>query len=118
MFFIFVKRINTGPAWLPIVGNFVEFRRRLCIFGYHHLAWESFSRELGDVVGLKMGRNLVVTVFGPDAVKEVLTREEFDGRPDGYFFRLRTFGKRLGTLITNYTLPIFLLLSAHKIPNK
>lgn len=47
-------------------------------------------------MGLRLGRNLVVTVSGVDAVKEVLTRDEFDGRPDGFFFRLRTFGKRLG----------------------
>lgn len=38
----------------------------------------------------------MVTVSGAAAVREVLTRDEFDGRPDGFFFRLRTFGKRLG----------------------
>lgn len=47
-------------------------------------------------MGLKLGRNKVVCVFGAEAVKEILNREEFDGRPDGFFFRMRTFGKRLG----------------------
>lgn len=42
------------------------------------------------------GTHYIVTVAGSEAVKEVLSREEFDGRPDGFFFRLRTFGKRLG----------------------
>ncbi|KAH1010291.1 hypothetical protein HUJ05_004608 [Dendroctonus ponderosae] len=50
---------------------------------------------------LKGSRSLVVTVSGPAAIKEVLTRAEFDGRPDGFFFRLRTFGKRLGIVFSD-----------------
>lgn len=97
-YFIFLI-VEIGPPWLPIVGNLLEFRRKLSFIGYHHLVWKEFSEEYGKVVGLKMGRNLVVAVFGAEAVKEILTREEFDGRPDGFFFRLRTFGKRLGKCI-------------------
>lgn len=87
-----------GPKWLPICGNFTQYKKKLKLLGYHHLVWQELSEVYGDIVGLKMGRNLVVTVFGAEGVKEVLTREDFDGRPDGYFFRLRTFGKRLGKL--------------------
>lgn len=86
----------TGPKWLPLVGNFPYFRKRLSILGYHHLVWAELTEIFGNVVGLKMGRNLVCTVSGSEAINEVLTRSEFDGRPDGYFFRMRTFGKRLG----------------------
>ncbi|XP_063920154.1 methyl farnesoate epoxidase-like isoform X2 [Zophobas morio] len=95
------KEYPPGPSWVPIVGNFLDFRKRLATIGYHHLVWKEFSEEYGSVVGLKMGRNFVVTVFGADAVKEILTREEFDGRPDGFFFRLRTFGKRLGIVFSD-----------------
>lgn len=63
------------------------------------MVWQELSEVYGNVVGLKLGRVLVVTTFGPEAVKEVLSREEFNGRPDGFFFRLRTFGKRLGNTI-------------------
>lgn len=36
-----------------------------------------------------------------EAIKEVYTREELNGRPDGFFFRVRTFEKRLGVVFTD-----------------
>lgn len=89
-------KLHSGPSWVPLIGNFSYYRRRHSSLGYHHLVWAELVEKYGPVVGLKMGRNLVVTVSGAEAVKEVLSRDEFDGRPDGFFFRLRTFGKRLG----------------------
>jgi methyl farnesoate epoxidase/farnesoate epoxidase len=64
--------------------------------GYHHLVYANLSTKYGPVAGLRLGRDRIVIVSGYDAVRDVLLREEFDGRPDGFFFRLRTFGKRLG----------------------
>lgn len=72
-------------------------------FGYIHLVWQNLHEQYGNVVGLRLGRNLVVTAFGPRAIQEVFTREEFNGRPDGFFFRMRTFGKRLGKEIIKNT---------------
>ncbi|KAB0792145.1 hypothetical protein PPYR_14104 [Photinus pyralis] len=95
------KGYPPGPKWWPIVGNYLQFRRRLTVLGYHHLVHEEFSRTYGPVVCFKMGRNIVVTVSGVEAIREVLTRDEFDGRPDGFFFRLRTFGKRLGIVFSD-----------------
>ncbi|KAI7815650.1 cytochrome p450 [Rhyzopertha dominica] len=90
-----------GPRWLPFFGNFIYFRRRLRSLGYNHLVWQELSEKYGNLVGLRLGRDLVVTAFGATAVKEILTREEFNGRPDGFFFRLRTFGKRLGIVFSD-----------------
>lgn len=81
---------------MPVVGNLWYFKKALKSCGYIHLVWQELHESYGNVVGLRIGRDLIVTVFGPDAVREVLTREELNGRPDGYFFRMRTFGKRLG----------------------
>lgn len=46
------------------------------------------------IIGLKLGTELVVVVQTYRLVKEIHMREEFDGRPDNFFFRLRTMGTR------------------------
>ena len=83
---------------MPVVGNYFWFRQQKLSLGYYHLVWASLSTKYGPVVGLRLGRDCVVTVSGYDAIRDVLLRDEFDGRPDGFFFRLRTFGKRLGNV--------------------
>lgn len=95
------KNFPNGPSWLPVIGNLNIYKKLLGSLGFHHLVWCELSKKYGNVVGLKLGRNIVVCVLGPDAIKEVMTREEFDGRPDGYLFRLRTFGKRLGIVFSD-----------------
>lgn len=95
-FFLQLKYSILGPQWLPVVGNLWYFKKALKSCGYIHLVWQELHETYGNVVGLRLGRDLVVTAFGPEAVREVLTRDELNGRPDGYFFRMRTFGKRLG----------------------
>lgn len=47
-----------------------------------------------------MGKDKIVIVSGRDAIKEFYTNSAFDGRPDGIFFQVRTFGKKLGVVFT------------------
>ncbi|KAG8313366.1 hypothetical protein J6590_001833 [Homalodisca vitripennis] len=90
-----------GPKWLPLFGSFWAFYFLLRQFKYTHLAWTRLSAKYGPLVGLRLGRDYIVLVSGQPLVREVLTREEFEGRPDGFLFRLRAFGKRLGVVFTD-----------------
>jgi methyl farnesoate epoxidase/farnesoate epoxidase len=78
------------------VGSYLWFRQQKKKLGYHHLVWDSLCAKYGPVVGARLGRTHVVVVSGYDAARDILLRDEFEGRPDGFFFRLRTFGKQLG----------------------
>ncbi|KAJ1525347.1 hypothetical protein ONE63_010165 [Megalurothrips usitatus] len=89
-----------GPAWLPVVGTYPQLRRLLAEHGYMHEVFRALARRYGPVVGLRLGRDRVVVVSGAAAVRAVLTHADFDGRPDGFFFRLRCFGQRLGIVFT------------------
>lgn len=100
---------GTGPLWLPIVGNiflFYSLRRKLS--GLSHLVWEELAKRYGPIFGVRMGRDVIVVVSGIELVREVLTREEFEGRPDGFLFRLRAFGKRLGKCFVYRIINLFL----------
>ncbi|KAL1456966.1 hypothetical protein WDU94_001646, partial [Cyamophila willieti] len=88
----------TGPLWLPVLGGYLQFSRLLSKFKYHYLVANHYARIYGRVVGLRLGRDRIIVVSGFKTCKEVLMREEFDGRPNGYFFTLRALGRRLGSL--------------------
>jgi len=83
--------------WWPFVGNSYQLSNLEYAKGGQYLAFEELrKRYKSDVIGLKFGNQLVVIVFGDVLVNEIFHREEFQGRPDTFFLRLRTLGKRLG----------------------
>jgi methyl farnesoate epoxidase/farnesoate epoxidase len=63
--------------------------------------WHNLTKLYGSVVGLKFFHKYLVIVSSRDAIREVYTRDELNGRPDGFFFRVRTFEKRLGIVFTD-----------------
>ncbi|XP_059612681.1 uncharacterized protein LOC132259145 [Phlebotomus argentipes] len=90
-----------GPPWLPIVGNFPLLFRLKKSLSHHHMIWQHLSVQYGSVVGLRLGRDRVIVVSGCEAIREFYNRAEFDGRPDGFFFRVRSFDQRLGLVFTD-----------------
>ncbi|XP_014285899.1 probable cytochrome P450 303a1 [Halyomorpha halys] len=91
-----------GPTWWPIVGSaLVVAQLRKKLGGYLYLASAHLAEEYGPVVGLRVGKDRQVICFGYEAIKEMLTKEEFDGRPQGPFYETRTWGTRKGLLLTD-----------------
>ena len=73
--------------------------------GQHHALQALAQKYKTDVLGLKLGNEHVVTVFSYPFVREVLTNDVYDGRPDNFFLKLRCLGKKNGGFIcTNVTL--------------
>nr|UOW66142.1 cytochrome P450 305A1 [Rhopalosiphum padi] len=96
------KNYPPGPKWIPFVGNTYQLAKLSSIKGGQYLAFEELrQRYNSDIIGLKLGREYVVIVFGNDLLSETLHRDEFQGRPDNFFMRLRTLGKRRGITMTD-----------------
>ena len=55
-------------------------------------AWKEQYKS--NVIGLKLGNELVVVALTYPIIHEVHTNGAFDGRPDNFFLRLRTMGSR------------------------
>lgn len=87
----------TGPAWIPLLGCFLKFGWLRSKYGYVHLVLQELAQTYGPVLGLKLGNQKVVVISTYDLVKKALLQDEFNSRPDGFFFRLRSLGKRKGT---------------------
>lgn len=92
----FLFRLFAGPQWLPVIGAIPLIRKLHDHFKFYHLVWYYLYRKYGSVVGLRAANQRLVIVSGRRAIKEFYAMEEFNGRPDGFFYQIRTFGKRLG----------------------
>lgn len=79
------------------MGNTYQLAKLASAKKGQYMALEELrKRYKSDIIGLKLGREYVVVVFGNDVLKDVFHRDEFQGRPDNFFMRLRTMGKRRG----------------------
>ncbi len=88
-----------GPSRWPIVGNTFLIKKLSKELGGQYVALLRLSEKYKtNILGLKLGSDQYVVVFGRQLVQQVFTREEFQGRPDGFFIRLRTMGQRRGWL--------------------
>lgn len=89
----------SGPPSLPVYGAYWLLLAKV----YQNLAAASikFSEEYKTkVLGMMIGAVPVIIANDSKLVKEVLNREEFDGRMDIILGRLRSFWKKLGKLFT------------------
>lgn len=90
-----------GPKWLPLVGSIVDVHKLRSIYGFFHLIWYHFYKTYGSIVGIRIGRTPLVIVSGRDAVREFYNMDSMIGRPNGFFYRIRSFNKRLGVVFND-----------------
>ncbi|XP_065360010.1 probable cytochrome P450 305a1 [Calliphora vicina] len=91
-----------GPDFIPWVGNTIQLRKEAVAAGGQHKAFENWSKRYNsNILGLKLGRELVVVALSYPLVKDVHLQEVFEGRPDTFFLRLRTMGTRKGITCTD-----------------
>lgn len=85
-----------GPRWLPIVGNTWSLRSSIEKYGSQMAVFQAWQLKYkSNVLGLKLGKELVVVALTHSIIDEVHNSDVFDGRPDNFFIRLRSFGSRL-----------------------
>ncbi|KAF7271345.1 hypothetical protein GWI33_015772 [Rhynchophorus ferrugineus] len=86
-----------GPPWLPFLGSLFQLRSLSKKAGGQHVALMQLTKKYAsDVIGLKLGSEYVIAVCSYASVRKILTSEEYEGRPDNFFFRLRSMGTRKG----------------------
>lgn len=96
------KNFPPGPFWLPVFGSILyiaKTHRKLKYFT--HLCAKLGAEYDAPLIGLKFGKDLVVVVNSAKTLKEFLSSDDLIGRPDGEFYRSRTWGERLGVLLTD-----------------
>ncbi|OAD53438.1 hypothetical protein WN48_09994 [Eufriesea mexicana] len=98
--------VTIRPKWLPLIGCIFAFRRLKLKHKYAFLAFQELTKTYGPILGLKLGNQKVVVISTHDLVKKVLLQDEFNGRPDGFFFKVRAFGKKKGQSIMEKHLTI------------
>lgn len=71
------------------------------IYGFFHLTWYHFYKIFGPIVGIRIGHIRLVIVSGRDAVREFFNIDAMNGRPGGFFYRVRSFNKQLGIVFND-----------------
>nr|CAD7262268.1 unnamed protein product [Timema shepardi] len=85
-----------GPPCFPFIGSLLSMPTHDI-----HLSMMTWQHTYGSLTGFMMGGQPMVAVCEPKAVQEVLRREEFQGRPDMFIFKERSFNKKLGVFFSD-----------------
>lgn len=97
------KNFPKGPSWLPILGSAITIAKArsdtgMLVKGVRKIVEES---NITDLAGFKVGKDRVVFVYSTEAILEMFTNQEIDGRPFGPFYETRTWNQRLGIVLTD-----------------
>ncbi|XP_030762613.1 probable cytochrome P450 303a1 [Sitophilus oryzae] len=95
------KNFPPGPRWVPLGSILLQVLNKKSINKSLTEATAEMSKNFGPVLGLKVGKDPIIIIYGPHIIKEFSTSDDFIGRPIGLYYNLRTWGKRLGILLTD-----------------
>ncbi|XP_061389836.1 probable cytochrome P450 303a1 [Musca vetustissima] len=98
------RRFPPGPKWYPIVGCALQISQLRAKHGMFCKVIDELSRLYVNpygLYGLKIGKDKVVIAYYNDTIQEMMTNEDLDGKPDGIFYRMRTFNSKKGILVTD-----------------
>ncbi|CAH2221176.1 jg27851, partial [Pararge aegeria aegeria] len=85
------------PKWYPIFGCSTLVQKYTKLYGSQWKALSQMAKEYStQVLGIKLGLEPIVVVFGENNIRRVFMEREFEGRPNSFFIRLRCLGKRMG----------------------
>lgn len=96
-----MKLLFVGPQWLPVIGTLLLIQKLRSAYDFFHLIWYYFYETYGPVVGFRIGRTPIVIISGKHDVREAYNMDSMNGRPNGFFYRIRTFNKRLGVVFND-----------------
>lgn len=65
------------------------------------MIWYHFYKTFGPIVGIRIGHVRLVIISSRNAVREFYNMDAMNGRPDGFFYRIRSFNKRLGVVFSD-----------------
>lgn len=77
------------------MGNSRLLRKlSIAMSGQHYVFEKWMDKYQSPVIGLKLGGEYVVVAMTYPVIREIHTGEQFVGRPDNFFLRLRTMGSK------------------------
>lgn len=86
---------------MPVIGVLPLIQKLHKVYKFYHLIWYHLYQAYGPIVGLRIGNERLIIVSGRKAIKEFYANDAFNGRPDGFFYRIRSFDKRLGVVFSD-----------------
>ncbi|XP_073822428.1 probable cytochrome P450 303a1 [Musca autumnalis] len=98
------RRFPPGPKWYPIVGCALQISQLRAKYGMFCKVIDELAKIYVNpygLYGLKIGKDKVVIAYYNDTIQEMMTNEDLDGKPDGIFYRMRTFNSKKGILVTD-----------------
>ncbi|CAG9859303.1 unnamed protein product [Phyllotreta striolata] len=96
------RKYPPGPVWYPFVGSAPIVKKLAIQLGGLHKAVQKLSEtHKTDILGLKLGDKNTVIVSNYALLKDILWKEEYAGRPDDIFIRLRCLGQLKGITMTD-----------------